>query len=338
MTDSQEQQMHEPDHRDRRRAGRRARAVTLEHRIADAEGTLFATVGVTPEESFVMLPKLGLRIRTLSSGSGHPVLLLHGVTLSAAAWAPLFDLLPGCRLIAADLPGHGLSDPVHYRRGRVRAHSRAMIDELLDALGLDRVPVIGHSLGGMLALWYAAGGASRISTLVVFGDPAVALPGAHVRVPLSLLTVRGLGRAMLRISSPRAGYRQLLALGLGKAEVAASPAALVEALRLSARRPGNAATVASLMHALNRFRQPRPESVLTPDELSAIETPTAFIWGSDDPYLSPAEARPSIERMPAATLHEVTGGHGPWLVDAPGCAELIAAHIGAVGALGPADR
>jgi 2-hydroxy-6-oxonona-2,4-dienedioate hydrolase len=167
----------------------------------------------------------------------------------------------------------------------------------------------------------------RISGLVSIGDPAVALPGVRVRMPLSLLTVRGIGLAVLRSPSSRLIYRRLLAQGLGPAEVAAIPNSLLEALRLSTRRPENASTVASLMHAIDHFRRPRPESVLASTELAAIPIPTMFIWGSDDPYLSPQDARPSIEQIPAATLHEQPAGHGPWLVNTEHTAELIHTHL-----------
>jgi pimeloyl-ACP methyl ester carboxylesterase len=301
--------------------------MTIDERIREAEADLFGTLGLEVEESFLELARTGLRLRLLAHGSGPPVLLLHGVSLSAAAWAPLVAAQTGHRLLAVDLPGHGLSDPVRYRRFRVREHAQLLIDDILDALGLDRAPVVGHSLGGMFALWYAATGTQRVSRLVAIGEPAVALPGVRVRMPLSLLTVPGLGAAVLRSPSPRPVYRRLLAQGLGGAEVAAAPEPLLEALRLSARRPQNARTVASLMHAINRFRRPRPESVLSGAELAAIQTPTMLICGSDDPYLSPADARPSIDQIPAATLHEVPAGHGPWLVDAPGSAELIQSHL-----------
>lgn len=299
----------------------------LEQRIRAAEAELFTAVGAEPEESFHELAATGLRVRMLAHGSGAPVLLLHGVSLSAAAWAPLFAALPGHRLLALDLPGHGLSDPARYRRGRVREHACDLVDDVLDALGLDEAPVIGHSLGGMFALWHASARPARISRLVAIGEPAVALPGVRVRMPLSLLTVPALGYAVLRSPSPRAFYRQLLAQGLGRAEVAAAPEPLVEALRLSARRPGNARTVASLMHAIDRLRRPRDESVLSNAELAALDTPTMFIWGAEAPYLSAGAARPSIERMPSATLYEVPGAHGPWLADTERSAVLILAHL-----------
>ena len=105
-----------------------------------------------------------------------------------------------------------------------------------------------------------------------------------------------------------------------------SPDSLIEALRLSSRRPQNARTVASLMHAIDRFRRPRTESVLTDAELAAIRVPTTFILGSNDPYLSPQDARPSIDQIRGARLYEVPGGHAPWLADTQHAAELIATH------------
>jgi pimeloyl-ACP methyl ester carboxylesterase len=298
----------------------------LERRIHDAEGSLFADVGADVDEFFLDLAQTGLRVRVLSHGRGPAVVLLHGVSESAAIWAPLFTKLRHFRLLAVDLPGHGLSDPTVFRRGQVREHARRLIEDILDALRLDEVPVIGHSLGGMFALWHVATGSGRISEVVAIGEPAVALPGVRVRMPLSLLTVRGLGTAVLRSPSPRWVYRRLFAQGQGAAEAAAAPDPLIEALRLSARRPQNARTVASLMHAIDRFRRPRPESVLTSAELAAITTPAIFILGSDDPYLSVERARPSIDRIQGAKLYEVPGGHAPWLVDAQRATELIAAE------------
>jgi pimeloyl-ACP methyl ester carboxylesterase len=300
---------------------------TVEQRIRSAESAVAADVGVEVDEFFLELARTNLRVRVLSHGSGPPLLLLHGVSLSAVVWSPLFRALSGFRLLAVDLPGHGLSDPIDYRRGQVRGHARELIDDILDALGLDEAPVVGHSLGGMLALWCAAGRADRISRLVAIGEPAVALAGTSVRMPLSLLTIRGLGVAVLRSPSPRLVYRRLLAQGLGHAEVAAAPDSLIEALRLSARRPENARTMVSLLHAINRFRRPRTESVMTAAELAGITTPTIFILGLDAPYLSPARARTSIDQIPTATLHEVPGGHAPWLVDAGNAAQLIASHL-----------
>jgi pimeloyl-ACP methyl ester carboxylesterase len=197
-----------------------------------------------------------VRLRALSVGTGPSLVLLHGVSLTAAIWATWLADLAGYRALPVELPGHGLSGPVAYRPGTVRDHTLGLMDDLFDAPGLATAPVVGHSLGGMFALWYAAARPGRITSLVAIGEPAVALPGATVRMPLSLLTVPVLGAAMLRTPSPRPVYRGLLGQGLGPGAAAAALDELIDVLRLAARRKANARTVASLMHAIDGFRRP----------------------------------------------------------------------------------
>jgi pimeloyl-ACP methyl ester carboxylesterase len=305
--------------------------MALETKIRQAEADLFETAGLQPDERYVDLRRTGTRVRVLSFGEGQPVLLLHGVWLCAAVWTPLLAALPGFRLHAVDLPGHGLSSPVAYRRGEVRDHSRQMIDDLYEALGAGPMPVIGHSLGGMFALWYAAARPGNIAALAALGDPAVALPGVAVRMPLSLLTVPVVAPAMLRSPSPRFHYRRLFKQGNGGLTGVVVPDPLLDVLRHAARRPGNARTVGSLMHAIDTFRRPRPESVMDAGELARVTVPTAFVWGVEDPYLAPGDARPWIEKMPAAVLHQVPGGHVPWFDDPAGCARLITGHFAETG-------
>ena len=159
--------------------------MTLEERIRKAEADLFHTVGAKVDESFLDLANTRRRVRLLAGGSGPPLILLHGVSLSAASWAPLFTALPDRRLLAIDLPGHGLSDPASYRRGHVRQSAHQLIEDIFDALELDRAPVVGHSLGAMFALWYAATGTERISRLVAIrraSRRAPRRPGADAAV------------------------------------------------------------------------------------------------------------------------------------------------------------
>jgi pimeloyl-ACP methyl ester carboxylesterase len=303
----------------------------LDHRIREAETRVFARYGLRPEESFLDLAAARVRLRVLSVGTGQPLVMLHGVTLAAAVWASWLAEFAGYRALLVELPGHGLSGPVAYRPGAVREHTLGLMDGIFDGLGLAAAPVVGHSLGGMFALWYAAARPGRIASLAAVGDPAVALPGAEVRMPLSLLTVPVFGEAMLRTPAPRRVYRGLLGQGLSPAAAEAMPGELVDVLRLAARRKGNARTVASLMHAIDGFRRPRTDSVMTDGELRRITAPTLFCWGTDDPFLAPARARPAIAKIPGAVLHEVPGGHGPWLDDPAGCAKLVTGHLAATG-------
>ena len=95
-----------------------------ERRIRQAEARLFARSGLQPEESFVDLGSAQVRLRVLSVGAGPPLVMLHGVTLAAAVWAPLLADLAGYRAHLVELPGHGLSGPgrLPARRG-ARSHA-----------------------------------------------------------------------------------------------------------------------------------------------------------------------------------------------------------------------
>ncbi len=303
----------------------------LEQRIRQSEGRLFARSGIEPDESFVDLGSSHVRLRVLSVGAGPSLVMLHGVSLTAAAWVPWLADLSGYRAHLVELPGHGLSGPFTYRTGAVRAQTLDLIDDLFDALALAAAPVVGHSLGGMFALWHAAARPGRIVSLVAIGSPAVALTGVRVRMPLSLMTVPVLGQVVLRNPMPRLVYRRLLGQGLSPVAAAAAPEELLDVLRLSARRKGNARTVASLMHAINGFRHPRAESVMSDGELHQITAPTMFCWGTDDPFMKPNQARPAIAKMSSAVLREVPGGHGPWLEDPAGCATIVVDHLTATG-------
>jgi pimeloyl-ACP methyl ester carboxylesterase len=303
----------------------------LEDRLREAETRLFTDCGLRPDETYLDLVDSGVRLRVLSVGSGRPLVVFHGVTLAAAVWAPWVPTLPGYRAHLVELPGHGLSGPFTYRAGAVRDHAVRLVDGIFDALDLPSAPVIGHSLGGMFALWHAADRPGRIASLVVIGEPAVALPGVRVRMPLSAMTVPILGPAMLRSPTPERVFRRLLGQGLSPVAAAEMPDEMVEVLRMAVRRKGNARTVASLMAAINTFHRPRPDSVMSDEDLGRISVPTIFCLGRSDPFLRPAEARPSIAKIRSARLHEVDGGHGPWLENPGTCAAVVTDHLKATG-------
>lgn len=104
-------------------------------------------------------PKFAGGLAYHSFGTGQPLLLIHGLTSSRAAFQRVAeDLASDYRVILVDLPGHGDSPPLV--RGepltpRAQAHA---IGEFLDALNLSAVHVVGNSMGGWVALELAADG------------------------------------------------------------------------------------------------------------------------------------------------------------------------------------
>lgn len=108
---------------------------------------------------------IGLAYRTWGPPAGPPLVLLHALGENSGDWdnvAPAFGR--HWRVYAPDLRGHGHSDwPGNYSAELMRADVLAF----LDALALDRVDLIGHSLGGMVAYLFAAENPERLGQLIL---------------------------------------------------------------------------------------------------------------------------------------------------------------------------
>lgn len=109
------------------------------------------------------------RIRYQASGSGHPPLLLtHGYAATSVMFAPNLPALTSSRLVVTwDLPGHGGSDSPADPAGYAAAAVLADLAAILDELGIDRVVLGGHSLGGYLSLDFALTFPGRVAGLIL---------------------------------------------------------------------------------------------------------------------------------------------------------------------------
>jgi pimeloyl-ACP methyl ester carboxylesterase len=105
-------------------------------------------------------------------GSSAPVLAIHGVSSNNRLWSWLHDADPSLTLVAPDLPGRGDTPARAVRPSSVAAHADGLA-ALLDALALDRVDVLGMSMGGFVATALAARHPDRVRsvTLVDGGLP-----------------------------------------------------------------------------------------------------------------------------------------------------------------------
>jgi len=138
----------------------------------------------------------GLAVAELGAPDGVPVLAIHGITSSSRAWLALSRNLPEARILAPDLRGRGRSRDLEPSTGM--RHHAADLAMLLDERGLGPVPVVGHSMGGFVAVALAAARADLVSSLLlVDGGYPLARPAG---VPDEGLADAVLGPVAARLS------------------------------------------------------------------------------------------------------------------------------------------
>ena len=258
------------------------------------------------------------------SGSGPAVLLVHGITNDSQTWEPVIGRLARDHdVIAPDLPGHGSSA---RQRGdhSLGAHA-SMLRDLVQAVGRDRVTLVGHSLGGDIAMQFAyqfpemaerlvlvcSGGLGReVSPLI----RSAALPGAEQVLPL--ITAQPLMDAGTWIASAfgRLGFKP----GADLAEVSRGIASLGDTER-------RAAFVRTVRSVISPFGQ----RVSAIDRLYLAEhLPFLLVWGDRDRIIPVAHGHATHEAVPSSRLEVFEGsGHYPQLDDPERFSDLLSDFI-----------
>jgi 4,5:9,10-diseco-3-hydroxy-5,9,17-trioxoandrosta-1(10),2-diene-4-oate hydrolase len=201
----------------------------------------------------------------------EPLLFVHGWGVSSAAFGAFLDRLAGhYRVIAPDLPGFGRSPAP---KGAVSYEAYAdVLAGVLDGLGIARAHVAGLSMGGGIALTFAARHPERVRALVLMapaGCPDVSLPR------LACNRIVELAEQAL---SPAHAHGKALVARTFAANLLRHPASLVATVRMVASR-----------------------NIV--EEARRIAAPTLLLWGARDRTIPPRLAPEFIERMPGATLH-----------------------------------
>lgn len=227
---------------------------------------------------------------------GEPsVLLLHGQPGSAEDWERVQKAIGDrARPIAITRPGWNGRDAPRGLSGNVQSAVSA-----LDAAGIERATVVGHSLGGAVAAWLAAEHPHRVSALVL-AAPSVnyeslnrldMLLAAPVMGPLmSSVVLAGAGVAL-----STGALRQRVALGLGLDEP------YLRHVAGALLRPATWRAFASEQRMLIR------ELPALERRLPSIATPTTVVSGSADRIVSPASARQLVAQIPGAQLVQLRG-------------------------------
>ncbi len=234
------------------------------------------------EEKFARLP--AGRIRYLENGEGAPLLFVHGNTGSSAWYSRAMDL-PGFRTIALDLPNFGGSDPLD---GEVDLDRYAdALTAFVEALALERPILVGHSLGGAVAISAAVRRPELFRGLVLVDSAAPSgLVTPEARHPL--------------IEMMRAN-REILAKALATVTPTLKDPGFFETLVDDATRMAAPAWIGNA-RALSRFDYR--------GRCGAFPGPVLVLWGRLDPIVTEAMARETAEAFPAARLEILEGvGH-----------------------------
>ena len=273
----------------------------------------------------------GARLRLVESGSstGAPVLLVHGFGASSYQWRLLLPALAaaGWRVLAPDLPGHGFSqlafDAGEYTRA---AYARRML-MLLDALGIDRAPVIGHSMGGAVAAEMAWQQPSRVERLALLS------PAGFGRVPRRARLLRRVPDALApiaRLFASRAAAHVVLGDVYGPGGTW-TPRDEEELLAPYAQRD----IYRSMLRTIKEFdfRLHRAPA------LTQLPAGTLVVFGTHDRVVQPVDAETRVRAIPGGRLVMLPRiGHLPQVEAAEQVANLLKEFLraprvaGAIGA------
>jgi abhydrolase domain-containing protein 6 len=262
-------------------------------------------------------------LATYEAGSDAPgapvVLLLHGLGhWSDGAWGRLVPQLdPALRYVAVDLPGFGASDKPAAAFDL--AYFRRVLDDVVDALGLARFALAGHSLGGFIAADYAGAHPARVTHL------ALIAPAAFARTPRHL--VYALAGGFARPLFERRPSRRFVTRILLRSVVdprALEPAHVERAYELSqdaALRRAFARVYAGALGAFARARELHAG-------FARYRGPVLCAWGAHDRYINVAALRDVVRVYPhATTLVLDRSGHLPMVEEPQRLAAALRAFL-----------
>ena len=266
----------------------------------------------------------GHRVVYRTVGSGPPVVLIHGMVNSSRHWHDVaMRLARDYTVIAPDLIGHGDSATPRgdYSLG---AHAAAIRD-LLAAIGVESASVVGHSLGGGIAMVFFWQFPQRVERLALVSSGglghdvspllrAAAVPGASGALwvaaqPRFLDALEGIGRRLDARGSERGVYVR----------------AVVRALR-PLQAPG---ARAAFLQTLRSVIDIRGQRVSARDRLYLLgSVPSLIVWGERDRTIPLEHGRAAHEAIPGSHFRTLPrAAHFPHIEDPEGLAEALAEFL-----------
>lgn len=290
-----------------------------------AQDALFEASGLDGQSHFVHLETPRVRTQVIAAGhpgDGPPLVFVHGTAEFGAFLAPLMGQFDDVRLLTFDRPGYGLSDRFVYSESNLQRTLLDALEGVLDAMGVERADLVGHSAGGYASILFARLHPERVRRLFLVGAVPT-FPGTHPPIPFRLLAVPVLRRVVRRVQkSGEAGVFDMAAV-FGERDTIEQHPAFVRAIAAHEDDPKSALAGRSELDALVSVRGWRASVRLDDADVLAIRHPTTVIWGDDDTLGSPSDVRRAVESIPNVRFETVAAGHIPFLAHPERCAELI---------------
>ena len=254
------------------------------------------------------------------AGSGPPVVLIHGMVNSSRHWREVaLRLAERYTVIAPDLVGHGDSATPRgdYSLG---AHA-AVIRDLLAALGIERATMVGHSLGGGVAMVYFWQFPERVERLALVSSGGL---GHDVSPLLRAAALPGAG-ALISLATHRAVTGALHGAGDRLRERGSGVGVQLQAVARALRPLESRGAREAFVHTLRAVIDPRGQRVAANDRLYLLaDVPTLIVWGERDRTIPIEHGRAAHAATPHSRFVTLPrAAHFPNLEDPEGLAAAL---------------
>jgi len=226
------------------------------------------------------------------TGSGEPLVLLHGLGESHIGWRPVIEALSeGYDVIAIDLPGFGRSAKLPGNVSPTAANLAASIENSLDELGVGAYHVAGYSLGARVAIQLAE--SDRVTSIIAIAPDGLGTPVERIQGFVAMVAGRGVAMAMAPVDGWFPVLRSLFFAGTRSLPWQIAPADARQMLVDFAGSTGYDATNWASLFDM-------------PTHLHTITQPALFLQGTADPLMAPQISR-YVALIPNARLVYLPG-------------------------------
>jgi pimeloyl-ACP methyl ester carboxylesterase len=262
----------------------------------------------------------GRRVIYRVAGSGPAVVLVHGMLNSSSHWQEVAqELASDYTVVAPDLIGHGDSAAPRgdYSLG---AHA-ASIRDLLAAIGIDRASIVGHSLGGGVAMQFFYQFPQRVERLALISSGGL---GREVSPLLRTAALPGMSGLLSLTIHPRL-LGALRASGTRLRERGVGGGIYLQAIARALRPLENADARNAFLQTLRSVIDMHGQRVSATDRLGLLETiPTLIVWGERDRTIPIEHGRLAHAAIPGSSFRTLPrAAHFPHLEDPDGLSGLL---------------